>query len=61
MSKQQEPPIPPANKGKHPPRSIRVPDNEWSEWAALARDRGESITAMIRAAINRMVKGAKKR
>lgn len=36
------------NKGKDPPRSIRVPDAEWITWKRLGQYCDRSVTMLIR-------------
>lgn len=38
----------PVTTGSTPPRSIRVPDDEWQQWQAKAARAGQSLTQWLR-------------
>ena len=38
-----------------PPRTIRIPDDEWQAAKAAAERRGETVTDVVRAALRRYV------
>lgn len=44
------------NKPRTPHRTIRVEDELWEAAVALAKERGESVSEILRAALKRYVK-----
>lgn len=42
--------------GKTPLRNLRVPDDLWDAAQAIAAERGESVSDVLRAALTRYVK-----
>jgi hypothetical protein len=44
------------NQPKTPIRGVRVPDDLWLPAQAKAKDRGEDLSSVIRAALQRYVK-----
>jgi hypothetical protein len=41
-------------------RSIRVPDDEWTQWQAIADSKGMALIAWMRDTLNRAAKRAKR-
>lgn len=48
------------NQPRTPIRSVRIADELWEEAQAVARDRGESVSDEVRAALERYVKRNRK-
>lgn len=45
-----------ADDGRIPLRTLRVPDETWDAAKVIAKDRGETVTAVMREALERYVK-----
>lgn len=43
----------PGGQGRIPQRAVRVPDDEWRAAQERARERGETVTAVVRRALRR--------
>lgn len=43
----------PGGQGKIPPRSVRIPNDEWRAAQARATERGETVTDVIRRSLRR--------
>lgn len=52
MAKTRKKPGPPKTKDKDPPRSLRVPNEEWEQWGRFASGRGLSISMWLRTLAN---------
>ncbi len=44
------------NQPATPHRSLRIPDEEWEEALRIARDRGETLTDVVRRALRRYIR-----
>lgn len=49
--------LPMPNAPKTPSRNVRVPDDLWNDAMSKALDRGESLSEVIRRALEKYVKG----
>lgn len=47
----------PGAQGKHPARTVRVPDELWAAVTAKAAERGESVADVVRRALARYIRG----